>query len=218
MAKREFKFVGHNVKRVDGVEKVTGAAKFVGDITVPGMLYGKILRSTFPHARIRSIDASQAEALPGVIAVLTAADIADLTPIYNGRPVIAINKVRYVGEPVAAVAAEVRLARFLVHLAAQMESLGRSPRCFVLRMCRRDLASHLGVAHETVSRSFSMLSHWGCIRVRVREVEILDEQRLRAVSRCTRGLVPESAAPSASPNRAPRAARGAQHPGVAGHA
>jgi CO/xanthine dehydrogenase Mo-binding subunit len=105
MAKREFKFVGHNVKRVDGVEKVTGAAKFVGDISVPGMLYGKILRSTFPHARIRSIDASQAEALPGVIAVLTATDIADLNPIYNGRPVIAIDKARYVGEPVAAVAA-----------------------------------------------------------------------------------------------------------------
>jgi len=106
MAKREFKFVGHNVKRVDGVEKVTGAAKFVGDIAVPGMLYGKVLRSTYPHARIRSIDASQAEALPGVVAVLTAADIADLNPIYNGRPVIAMNKVRYVGEPVAAVAAE----------------------------------------------------------------------------------------------------------------
>ena len=80
----------------------------------------------------------------------------------------------------AAVAAEVRLARFLVHMAAQMESLGRSPRRFVLRMCRRDLASHLGVAHETVSRSFSMLAYWGCIRVSVREVEIIDEQRLRA--------------------------------------
>ncbi len=106
MAKRAFKYVGHSVKRVDGIEKVTGAAKYVGDITVPGMLYGKILRSTYPHARIRSIDASQAEALPGVIAVLTAADIADLNPIYNGRPVIAMNKVRYVGEPVAAVAAE----------------------------------------------------------------------------------------------------------------
>ena len=106
MAKRAFKYVGHSVKRVDGVEKVTGAAKYVGDITVPGMLYGKILRSTYPHARIRSIDASQAEALPGVIAVLTAADIADLNPIYNGRPVIAMKKVHYVGEPVAAVAAE----------------------------------------------------------------------------------------------------------------
>ncbi len=106
MAKREFKYVGHSVARVDGFEKVTGQAKFVGDLTVPGMLYGKILRSTFPHARIRSIDASRAEALPGVVAVLTAADIGDLNPIYNGRPVIAMNKVRYIGEPVAAVAAE----------------------------------------------------------------------------------------------------------------
>ncbi|HYA30261.1 MAG TPA: molybdopterin cofactor-binding domain-containing protein, partial [Acidobacteriota bacterium] len=106
MAKREFKYVGHSVPRVDGLEKVTGKAKFVGDIVVPGMLYGKILRSTFPHARIRSVDASQAEALPGVVAALTAEDIADLNPIYNGRPVIAVHKVRYAGEPIAAVAAE----------------------------------------------------------------------------------------------------------------
>ncbi|HEY3151050.1 MAG TPA: xanthine dehydrogenase family protein molybdopterin-binding subunit [Candidatus Binatia bacterium] len=105
MAKRELKYVGHSVARVDGVEKVTGKAKFVGDLIIPGMLHGKILRSTYPHARIRSIDASNAESLSGVVAVLTAADIADLNPIYNGRPVIAMNKVHYVGEPVAAVAA-----------------------------------------------------------------------------------------------------------------
>ena len=106
MAERELKYVGRSVPRVDGIEKVTGTAKFVGDIVVPGMLYGRILRSTYPHARIRSIDASQAEALPGVIAVLTSADITDLNPIYNGRPVIAMKTVRYIGEPVAAVAAE----------------------------------------------------------------------------------------------------------------
>ena len=105
MAKRQLKFVGHNVPRVDGFEKVTGKAKFVGDIAVPGMLYGKILRSSYPHARILSIDTKQAEDLTGVVAVLTAADIGDVNPIYNGRPVIAMNKVRYVGEPVAAVAA-----------------------------------------------------------------------------------------------------------------
>src|SRR5512135_41192 len=105
MVKREFKYVGHSVARVDGVEKVTGRAKFVGDLHIPGMLHGKILRSAYPHALIRSIDTTRAEALPGVVAVLTAADIADLNPIYNGRPVIAMNKVRYVGEPVAAVAA-----------------------------------------------------------------------------------------------------------------
>ena len=106
MAKRELKYVGHSVPRVDGIEKVTGAAKFVGDLVVPGMLHGKILRSALPHARIRSIDAAQAQALPGIVAVLTEADLTDLNPIYNGRPVIAMKKVRYVGEPVAAVAAE----------------------------------------------------------------------------------------------------------------
>jgi CO/xanthine dehydrogenase Mo-binding subunit len=116
MAKRQFKYDGHSVVRVDGIDKVTGKAKFVGDISIPGMLYGKILRSTYPHARIGAIDTAPAEALPGVVAVLTAADIADLNPIYNGRPVIAMNKVRYVGEPVAAVAA--------VDLATAEEALG----------------------------------------------------------------------------------------------
>ena len=105
MAKRPLKYVGHSVPRVDGIEKVTGKAKFVGDIAVPGMHYGKILRSPYPHARIVAIDTMEAEELPGVVAVLTAADMEDVNPIYNGRPVIAMNKVRYVGEPVAAVAA-----------------------------------------------------------------------------------------------------------------
>ena len=63
MAKRELKYVGHSVPRVDGVEKVTGKAKFVGDIAVPGMLYGKILRSPYPHARIRSIDATRSRSV-----------------------------------------------------------------------------------------------------------------------------------------------------------
>ncbi|MCZ6623395.1 MAG: xanthine dehydrogenase family protein molybdopterin-binding subunit [Deltaproteobacteria bacterium] len=105
MPKRQLKFVGQNVPRVDGIEKVTGKAKFTGDLVIPGVLHGKILRSAYPHARIVSIDTSQAEALSGVVAVLTAADISDIDPYYNGRPVIAIQKVRYVGEPVAAVAA-----------------------------------------------------------------------------------------------------------------
>lgn len=115
MANKALKYVGHSVPRVDGVDKVTGKAKFVGDLAIPGMLHGKILRSVYPHARIRAIDASRAEALPGVVAVLTAADIADLNPIYAGRPVIAMMKVRYVGEPVAAVAA--------IDLAAAEEAL-----------------------------------------------------------------------------------------------
>lgn len=105
MPRRKPRYIGQNVPRVDGVEKVTGKAKFSGDLVIPGMLHGRILRSPYPHARILALDASKAEALPGVAAVLTAADLSDLDPFYNGRPVIALQKVRYVGEPVAAVAA-----------------------------------------------------------------------------------------------------------------
>jgi CO/xanthine dehydrogenase Mo-binding subunit len=106
MPQKEMKYVGRSIARVDAVDKVTGRAKFTGDLNVPGMLHGKILRSPFPHARIRGIDASKAEALPGVVAVLTSKDISDTQPIYSGRPVIALDKTRYIGEPVAAVAAE----------------------------------------------------------------------------------------------------------------
>ncbi len=106
MARPKYKFIGQNVPRVDGIEKVTGMAKFTGDIAVPGMLHGKILRSPYPQARIVSIDASEVETLPGVVAVLTRKDVQDLAPTSRGTPVIAIDKARYQGEPVAAVAAE----------------------------------------------------------------------------------------------------------------
>src|ERR1043166_1324622 len=105
MAKQQLKYIGRSVPRVDAVEKVTGAAKFLGDLAIPGMLQGKILRSSYPHARILAIDTAKAEALEGVAAVLTAADMGEIVPTYSGRPVIATKKVRYVGEPIAAVAA-----------------------------------------------------------------------------------------------------------------
>lgn len=88
----------------------------------------------------------------------------------------------------AAVSAEVRLARFLVQLSNHMAERGQSSRRLYLRMSRRDIASHLGVAHETVSRSFGALANWGCITVNNREVEILDRERLLACASNTRGL------------------------------
>ena len=100
--------------RVDGVDKVTGRAKYVGDLTVPGVAEGKILRSPYAHARIRAIDTSEAESLRGVIGVLTAADLG-YTERYIGRgknkdqPVIALDRVIYAGQPVAAVAARDQL-------------------------------------------------------------------------------------------------------------
>jgi len=94
----------------DGPDKVTGAARYTFDVTLPGMLHAKVLRSPHPHARIVAIDTSKAEALPGVVAVVTGGDAARLPDPYYGvairdQPVIAIDKVRYVGDMVAAVAA-----------------------------------------------------------------------------------------------------------------
>ena len=89
-------------------------------------------------------------------------------------------------EMMAAVAAEVRLARFLMLWSRRMEAQGQSPRRLRLRMSRRDIASNLGVAHETVSRSFSALVQAGLIRVENREVEILCAQGLATFARSTR--------------------------------
>jgi CO/xanthine dehydrogenase Mo-binding subunit len=102
--------VGRAAPRRDGREKVRGDAEFAGDIVVPHMLHGKVLRSPLPHARIASTDAAAAEAIPGVVCVLTAADLHDFDPYWGhairDRPIVAIDKVRFAGEPVAAVAAE----------------------------------------------------------------------------------------------------------------
>jgi CRP/FNR family transcriptional regulator len=96
-----------------------------------------------------------------------------------------------IAEVMAAVASEVRLARFLLQRSARMQAAGQSPRRLRLPMSRRDIASHLGVAHETVSRSFGELAGWGYLSVDNREVEILDPQGLRSLARNTRGFVEE---------------------------
>jgi len=94
-------------------------------------------------------------------------------------------------EMMSAVAAEVRLARFLLQLSRRMEECGQSARRFYLRMGRRDIASYLGVAHETVSRSFGVLARCGCLRVNNREVEILDLAGLKQFALNTRRIFDE---------------------------
>jgi CO/xanthine dehydrogenase Mo-binding subunit len=102
--------IGSNVARIDGIEKVTGAAKFTGDLSFPKLLEAKVLRSPLPHALIESIDIRKAESLPGVVAVLTRDDLKDIDPYYGNclrdRAVVATDRVRFVGEPVAVVAAQ----------------------------------------------------------------------------------------------------------------
>ncbi|GAG96788.1 unnamed protein product, partial [marine sediment metagenome] len=75
---QQYSVVGKPIPRVDGSLKATGEAKFTVDIALPEMLYGKILRSPYPHAKILSIDTSKAEALPGVKAVITGKDTGEV--------------------------------------------------------------------------------------------------------------------------------------------
>lgn len=102
-----YRVVGKSVPRVEGAEKVTGKTRYAADIDIPGALWAKILRSPLPHARILNVDTSKAAQLAGVHAVIAGADIP---PVLTGlrmkdMPVLARDRVRFVGEPVAAVAA-----------------------------------------------------------------------------------------------------------------
>ena len=104
--------IGTAVRRLDYETKVTGQAHYLADMQMPGMCHGKILRSPLPHARIKSIDTSEARRVPGVIAVLTRDDILHdegiepfYGPVFKDQTIVAVEKVRHVGDPVAAVAA-----------------------------------------------------------------------------------------------------------------
>jgi nicotinate dehydrogenase large molybdopterin subunit len=101
--------IGKNVRRIDAPSKVSGRLKYAGDMTMPGMLHVQVLRSPHAHARIVSIDTSAAQAMAGVEGVITSADVPGedgFGVFVNDQPVMARGKVRYVGEAVAAVAAD----------------------------------------------------------------------------------------------------------------
>ncbi|HEY2918172.1 MAG TPA: xanthine dehydrogenase family protein molybdopterin-binding subunit [Candidatus Binatia bacterium] len=104
--------IGKTFRRLDYETKVTGSAQYLADMSVAGMCHGKILRSPYPHARITRIDASKALKVPGVVAVLTRDDILHdqgiepfYGPVFKDQTIVATEKVRHVGDPVAAVAA-----------------------------------------------------------------------------------------------------------------
>ena len=103
-----FSTIGKSVAMIDAAEKTTGAGKYTDDLTLPGMLIGKILHSPYPHARIKRIDTSRAEALDGVVAVVTGPDAPNpfgILPVGHDEHALALDKVRYVGDNVACVAA-----------------------------------------------------------------------------------------------------------------
>jgi CO/xanthine dehydrogenase Mo-binding subunit len=115
--------VGRSVPRLESWLKVTGRAEYVHNLRLPGMLYGKIFRSTLAHGRIKRIDVSAAQALAGVYRVITSREVRELIPepyygpAFHDQPILALDKVRYVGEPVAVVlASDPHVAEEAVHL------------------------------------------------------------------------------------------------------
>jgi CO/xanthine dehydrogenase Mo-binding subunit len=110
-----YRWIGHSMKRVEDPRLMTGHGAYVDDIHLPSMVHAAVLRSPHAHARIKSIDTSGAAALPGVVLVMTGAEAAEKAgplPCFANPPVkqmcIAVDRVRHVGEPVAAVVAESR--------------------------------------------------------------------------------------------------------------
>jgi 4-hydroxybenzoyl-CoA reductase subunit alpha len=103
-----FSIIGKSIAMIDASGKTTGAGKYTDDLSLPGMLVGKILHSPYPHARIKRIDTSPAKALEGVVAVVTGADAPNqygILPVGHDETALAVEKVRYIGDNVACVAA-----------------------------------------------------------------------------------------------------------------
>jgi len=103
-----YQIIGQSIPRVDNTGKVTGDARYTADVLLPGTVWAKTLRSPYPHARIARVDTSRAEKAPGVRAILTGADVRGI--LYGRRyrdiSVLAQDRVRFIGERVAAVAAD----------------------------------------------------------------------------------------------------------------
>ena len=108
---RALREVGRPILRLESTAKVDGSVEYIHNLHLPGMLYGRIHRSSIPHGRIVKVDASAALAVEGVHAVFTAEDVAGIVPnpyygpAFHDQPILALGKVRYVGEPVAIVLA-----------------------------------------------------------------------------------------------------------------
>src|SRR5437588_3434917 len=105
----EFSIIGKSVALIDSAGKTTGAGKYADDLSLPGMLIGKILHSPYPHAVIKRIDSTRALALDGVVGVVTGQDAPNkygILPVGHDETALAVDKVRYVGDNVACVVAE----------------------------------------------------------------------------------------------------------------
>ncbi len=186
----EFSVIGKRLPRVDAREKVAGEAKYAADYSLPGMLWCKLLRSPYPHARILNIDATKAERLPGVKAVVTGKDFGGWTwgwmPATRDEPPLAVDKVRYMAEAVAGVAAiDEDIAEEATELIkVDYEEL---PGVFDPEEAMKEGAPKV---HDYVKNNISVEYHWnfGDVEKAFAQSYIIREDRFRT-SRVTHGYL-----------------------------
>jgi CO/xanthine dehydrogenase Mo-binding subunit len=203
---KKFSVINTPVHNVDGIAKITGRAEYTFDIKLPNMLYGKILRSSYAHANILNIDTSRAENLPGVKAVITGRDTPGKKQGIWRRykelcdeEILAVSKVRYIGEPVAAVAAvdEDTAEEALDLIEVEYESL---PGVFEPLEAIKEDAPQL---HEHAERNINVTRHieWGDVDDAFKEADHIREDWFRCSSQHHVCLETHNAVASFTPDR-----------------
>ncbi|MBI5119986.1 MAG: molybdopterin-dependent oxidoreductase [Rhodospirillales bacterium] len=184
----DLKFIGQNMRRKDGPDKVSGKAVYSQDVKLPGMLVGRVLRSPHPHARILRIDTAKARALPGVKAIITHADTIGVrhgfveTPRYPAdQDVLAKDKVAHVGEEIAAVAAidEITAQKALELIEVEYEIL---PAVFDAEEAMQPGAPEIRAKHPKVLENLANIAgktetEWGDVEAGFAEADYVREDR-----------------------------------------
>ncbi len=192
---KEYKILNTRAPRVDAHDKVTGKAKYTDDLTLPGMLYGAILHSPQAHAKILNIDTSAAEKLPGVLAVITHKDTPGLpfgvSPARYDEHILASEKVRYVGDEIAAVAAvSPAIARAALDLIkVEFEEL---PAVLDALRAREEAAPQL---HERYKHNLVQEVHWhfGDVEAAKKQADLIRTDSLTSKMQDAAFLEPQSA-------------------------
>lgn len=174
----EYSVIGKRLPRVDAKDKVTGRAKYTADLELPGMLWGKLVRSSYPHARILNIDTRQAERLPGVKAVTTGKDFGSYKRGWNqDEEPLAVERVRYIGEGIAAVAA---IDEDTAEEAAKLVKVDYEelPGCFDVFEAMKDGAP---LVHDNCPNNICFELHWhfGDVDMAFEESYLVREDRFK---------------------------------------
>jgi len=203
---KKYSVINTPVHNIDGIAKITGRAEYTFDVKLPRMLYGKILRSPYPHAKILHVDTSKAEKLSGVKAVVTGKDTLGIKQGIWRRfkelcdeEILAISKVRYIGEPVAAVAAidEDTAEEALDLIEVEYETL---PGVFEPLEAIKEEAPLL---HEHAERNINVTRHieWGDVDEAFKEADHIREDWFRCSSQNHVCMETHNAVASFTPDR-----------------